>query len=147
MYSASWLALAFSLTALGGIYTWWAWSRRGLAAGLRGLALTLLAPAAWMTGLLEVVGKTADAFANWAAGLVFRPLVWLGLIVFAVSFVLFGVAGMVAGRQAKKPGAVRASTPTKAVGPGQDRRRGKAAPAIDDDMAEIEAILKSRGIT
>lgn len=139
----SWGALALALTALGGIYTWWALRHRGFAAAVRAAGFTLLPMAAWMTGLLEVFGEVTDTFAHWFTRLVFSPLVWLGVIVFVVAFVLIGASNFVTRRQDPAPEArKRGRDKPKAVGP-----TTKADPLIDDEMAEIQAILKKRGIS
>ena len=139
----SWGALALALTALGGIYTWWALRHRGFAAAVRAAGITLLPMAAWMTGLLQVFGTVTNAFAHFVVRLVFSPVVWLGVIVFVVAFVLIGASNFVSRRQEPEPRTRKRRTDTpKAVGP-----TTKADPLIDDEMAEIQAILKKRGIS
>ncbi|HET8665311.1 MAG TPA: hypothetical protein VFM08_13425 [Nocardioides sp.] len=146
MNDVSWGALALALTALGGIYTWWALRHRGFASAVRAAGITLLPLAAWMTGLLEVFGDITDVLTHWLAHLVFSPLVWLGMIVFVVAFVLIGAANFVTRRQ----------DPTSKSARSSKRERGKPKsvsptsrpdPLIDDEMAEIQAILKKRGIS
>ena len=142
----SWGALALALTTLGGIYTWWALRHRGFTAAVRAAGFTLLPLAAWMTGLLEVFGDVADTFTHWFTRLVFSPTVWLGVIVFVVAFILIGGANMVSRRVDPKP-------KTKKAGRGADSPKAVSATAkpdpllIDDEMAEIQAILKKRGIS
>jgi len=139
----SWGALALSLTVLGGIYTWWALRHRGVTAAVRAAGLTLLPIAAWMTGLLEVFGDVADTFTHWFTRLVFSPTVWLGVIIFVVAFVLIGGANMVSRRVDPKPAkSRRKADQPKAVAP-----TSNPDPLIDDEMAEIQAILKKRGIS
>ena len=150
----SWGALALALSVLGGIYTWWALRHRGVTAAVRAFGFTLLPLAAWMTGLLSVAGDVVDTFTNWFAHLVFSPVVWLGMIVFVVAFVLIGGANAVSRRVDPKPG-----KPDKTGKPGKPGKpRGgstpksvqatsAADPLIDDDLAEIQAILKKRGIS
>jgi hypothetical protein len=139
----SWGALALSLTVLGGIYTWWALRHRGMTAAVRAAGLTLLPLAAWMTGLLSVFGDVVDTFTNWFAHLIFSPRVWLGMIVFVVAFVLIGGANALARRTApEKPAKKRRGDQPKAVG-----ATSHPDPLIDDEMAEIQAILKKRGIS
>jgi hypothetical protein len=135
-----------SLTVLGGIYTWWALRHRGFTAAVRAAGFTLLPLAAWMTGLLQVFGDVADSFAHWFTRLVFSPTVWLGMIVFVVAVVMIGGANAVSRRLDPKPNKKDKSS---------DAKRPKAvsrttAPdplLIDDEMAEIQAILKKRGIS
>jgi hypothetical protein len=143
--NVSWGALALSLTVLGGIYTWWALRHRGMVAAVRGAGLTLLPIAAWMTGLLSVLGQVGDAFAHWFTRLVFSPVVWLGVIVFFVAVVLIGGANLVSRRGGPdKPRASRRRRTSKADSPKAVARTTAPDPLIDD---EIEAILKKRGIS
>jgi hypothetical protein len=139
----SWGALALSLTVLGGIYTWWALRHRGVTAAVRAAGITLLPLAAWMTGLLEVFGDVADSFSHWFTRLVFSPTVWLGVIVFVVAFVLIGAANMVSRRVDPKP----AKSPRGVRKPKAVSATTTPDPLIDDEMAEIQAILKKRGIS
>ena len=78
MDEAAWGALALTLTLLGGIYTWVAYQRRGLAAGLRGGAITLLPLAAWLTGILELITEIGGAVGDWAIDLALDPRLWIG---------------------------------------------------------------------
>ena len=96
--SAAWGALAFAVSTLLGVVTFFRWRARGLAAGLRGAGWTLLPVAAWLTGVLELAFDVADSVGRWAVHLVFSPVVWLGIVLAGVSVVLFGAAAMVAGR-------------------------------------------------
>jgi hypothetical protein len=142
----SWGALALALTTLGGIYTWWALRHRGFTAAVRAAGFTLLPLAAWMTGLLQVFGTVTDAFVHFFTRLVFSPAVWLGVLIFIVAFVLIGGSGFVRRRSGDEPRKPKASTQRpdkpKSVAPAT-----KSDPLIDDEMAEIQAILKKRGIS
>lgn len=142
MNDVSWGALALSLTVLGGIYTWWALRHRGVVAAVRGAGLTLLPIAAWLTGLLQVFGEITDSLSNWLARLVFSPSTWLGMLIGFVAIVLIGGARMVGRRGKADTPAVRRTSSPKAVGATK-----KNDALIDDEMAEIQAILKKRGIS
>ena len=142
MDDVAWGVLTLGLTALAGTYTWFAYQRRGLAAGMRGAAITLLPLAAYLTKTLKMFTRIADAVADWATSLVFSPVVWLGVILAGVSVVLFVVSGMIAARS-RPPEKVRKGKAGKEL---PASRRGEPAVA-DDDMADIEAILRDRGIT
>ena len=144
MNDVSWGALALSLTVLGGIYTWWALRHRGVTAAVRAAGLTLLPLAAWMTGLLQAFGDITDVVTTWLAHLVFSPKVWLGMLVFLVAFVLIGAAGVVTRRTAPESGRGRTK---KAAQPKAVKPTSSSDPLIDDEMAEIQAILKKRGIS
>jgi hypothetical protein len=142
----SWGALALSLSVLGGIYTWWALRHRGVTAAVRGAGLTLLPLAAWMTGLLQVFGDISDSLAHWLTRLVFSPSVWLGMIIGFVAVVLIGGANAVSRRvPGDKPD--RRTRRTADASPKAVSRAPKQDPLIDDEMAEIQAILKKRGIS
>ncbi|MBU2073424.1 MAG: cellulose synthase [Actinobacteria bacterium] len=147
MDDAAWTALALALTIVGGLYTWRAHRRRGLAAGMRGAGLTLLVPAAWLTDTLRMFTRIVDAVGDWALGLVFSPLVWVGVVLGGVGALLLVVSGILTSRQlgtTPRSGTGPAGA-TKEVGPAE--RRAKSEPAIDDDLADIEALLRRRGIS
>jgi len=133
---AVWIALALLLSGAGGFWTVQAFRNRGVAAGLRGAGLTLLPLAALMTGTLELVVDIGAEIGDWAIALVFSPVVWLGIILTGAAVVLFG-AGTLLQRRAAPAGPERKALP----------KATRSAPAIDDDMADIEAILKRRGIS
>jgi uncharacterized membrane protein (UPF0136 family) len=142
---AAWAALTLSLTVLGGIWTWVAFRRRGVASGLRALAFTLLPLAAYLTKTLRMFTRIVDAVTDWAAHLVFSPTTWLGLIVAAVSALLFAVSGRLRARELRKGrGTAELPAGRPAAGP---RGKGRPAMAQDDDMADIEALLRKRGIS
>jgi hypothetical protein len=126
-------ALAISLATFAGVWTFFAYRRRGAAAGMRGLALVVLPFALLFTGTLTLLLRILDAVTAWAAGLVFSPLMWAGLALLGLSVSLY-VAGRSLGRRQ-----VAASPKRPAVGP--------ATGPVDPEMAEIEAILRNRGIT
>lgn len=149
----TWGALALALTLLGGGYTWWAWRNRGAAAATRGAGVTLLVPAAWLTGTLAMFGRIADAITDWATRLVFSPSVWAGAILAGLAVVLFVVSGFMRSRGlggAAKP-AKKNKQDARAEAPRQAGQlppaSGRGEPAIDDDLADIEALLRKRGIT
>jgi hypothetical protein len=153
MDEAAWGALALTLTLLGGLYTYVAYQRRGLTAALRGASLTLLPVAAWLTGVLKLLTEVGDAVGDWAVRLAFSPSLWAGVALAGLSVVLFVVSGFLANRgvgseprPAKTPKTPKAGR--KAIAPSDAR---PAAPVVDDgvdaEMAEIEAILRKRGIT
>lgn len=147
MDDVTWAALTLTLTLLGGIWTWVAFRRRGLASGLRGAAVTLLPAAAWLTGTMEMFTEIGGSVVDWATHLVFSPLVWAGIVLTGMSVLLFGLSGAL-----RKRGRGGRTGAPEAVGrrdakPGLPAAGGAAAPPVDDDMADIEAILRKRGIT
>ena len=142
MDEAAWAALTLSLTVAGSIWTWLAFRRRGVASGLRALAFTLLAPAAYLTKTLQLVTGIAGEFSDWIVNLAWNPTVWFGVLLGGASVVLFVLAGMLRSRQLGKAGGPEA----RQLQPGKAPRTGPTFP-VDDDMAEIEALLRKRGIT
>lgn len=158
MDDVTWGALALTLTLLGGAWTWWAFRHRGASSGTRGVALTLLPAAAWLTGTLELGAEIGQSVTRWATHLVLSPVVWAGVVLAGLSVVLFVVAGLLPDRRAEQradaqpsgrrsrrearraaPGAAGAAAGL----PGATPRQGAV---IDDDLADIEALLRKRGI-
>ena len=135
-----WLPWVAGLTAIAG---WLALRarRRGDGVGaLRWAGWALIPPALLMTGSVGVVGRITSAVGSWAANLVFNPVTWAGLVVGGVGIVMIGGASAIRRRRGPAP-AAPAGKDKRAVGSGQP----KQAP-VDDDMAEIEEILRRRGI-
>ncbi|WP_370619626.1 hypothetical protein [Mumia sp. Pv 4-285] len=144
-----WAAL---LSALALFFAWRANRAGDRAAVVRRLGWALVPWALWLIGALRLVIRIADAVADWAAGFVFRPSVWLGLVVAVVAVVM-----IVAGTRAKGRSKSRSATTDVSGAGGQavtsKRRTQRSAEAPkrsaakgDDDMAEIEDILRRHGI-
>lgn len=150
MDGTTWAALTAALTVAGGIWTWIAFRRRGAVNGLRALGFTLLPAAAWLTGTLEVVVEIAGSITDWATGLVFDVFTWAGVGLAGLAVVLFVVSGFLRDRQLGRAQAGGSA-------PGRDRKAPDALPRasssgaagrspVDDDLADIEALLRKRGI-
>ncbi len=147
MSEATWAALTATLTLLGILWTVYAFRNRGVASGLRGAGFTLLPAAAYMTGTLEMVTEIGQSVADWATHLVFSPVVWAGVALGGMSLLLFMVSTGLRerGRGGKPQADGRAPT--------EKRRLNKSSQAdqqpavMDDDLADIEAILRKRGIS
>jgi hypothetical protein len=119
------------------------------------VAWSLLPAAAGLTGTLRLLWQVGDEVASWAVRLVFSPLVWAGIVLAGVSVVLFGVSAAmrrrgVGGRpkSREKERSLPAERSAPAAGPAKPPARGaaKGAAQDDDDMADIEAILRKHGI-
>jgi hypothetical protein len=146
----TWGALTLTLTAVGGFYTWWAYKNRGATPAMRGLALTLLPAAAWLTGTLRMFTRIADAMTDWAVHLAFSPKVWLGVILAGLSVALFLVSGFLRDRGvgAGTPRRTDGSTSAKPEPRALPKTKQPPAPLSDDGLDdEIAAILKRRGIS
>jgi hypothetical protein len=138
----AWGALTITLTALGAVWTAYAFRRRGVASGLRGLGITLVPLGLLLTHSLRMVTRIVDAVGDWVGGLVWSPMTWIGLIVLGLAVVCFVVSGLVRSRQL---GSGSPSAPAVRAKPAGGKA---AAPApVDDDLADIEALLRKRGIS
>jgi hypothetical protein len=167
----AWLPLCAGLTGIGLVASWFAMRRRGLAAGLRGVAWSLLPLAAYLTGSIKMFWKIGSAIGDFATSFVFNPQVWSGVGVALLAAVLFVVSG--AGKRRRKRARVKAAgdvpaglaaadgaaaqngkAPGKAPArnelatrPARGGRAGKGALDDDDDLAGVEDILRKHGIT
>jgi hypothetical protein len=164
------LPLCAGLTGLGLVLSYLVMRRRGLGSGLRGAAWSLLPLAAYLTGSVKMFWKIGVAIADFAKGFVFSAEVWSGIAVAGLAVLLLVVSGPLRRRRGKRgqdqqavgparaksgqatagreiaprtaPVATTASaqTPVKA-------RKGKNAPGDDDDLGDVEDILRRHGIT
>ena len=153
----AWLPLTAGLTLIGLIISFFVWRRRGAAAGLRGVAWSLLPLAAYLIGAIELLWRFGTAIGSFAGSFVFSPKVWAGIIVVIVSVVLFAISGGLRGRARKRSGGqsagrvqgtgagtvAAAGKPAKAVGSGKRQANG----LDDDDLGDVAEILRRRGIS
>ena len=162
----AWLPLCGGLTGLGLVLSFLVMRRRGLGAGLRWAAWSLLPLAAYLTGAIEMFWKMGVAIGDFAKGFVFSAQVWAGIALAGLAVVLFVASGSLRKRQVK-PGQDKQAVGTKAsTAPGREvaartapvattgtakvpvkAPKGKSAPADDDDLGDIEDILRRHGIT
>ena len=143
------LPLCVGLTALGLVATVLVWRRRGVRAGLRMLAWSLLPAGLALVGAARVVWDLLSSLARFAVHLTFSPVSWIGLGLLGVSLVLFVVTGALASRRLAGLRRGSGRGPGTEVDRAGDRpavRGGSARPAADPEMAEIERILRDRGI-
>lgn len=171
------LPLCAGLTGLGLVLSYLAMRRRGLRAGLRGAAWSLLPLAAYLTGAVKMFWKIGVAIGNFASGFVLSTRVWSGIAVAGLAGVLFLVSGGLRRRRrlakretggiadgatpaalpgsAKLPGSANRAmvpatqpAPAKAPAAKAPARRKSAATGLgdDDDMHDVEEILRRRGI-
>jgi hypothetical protein len=157
------LPFCVGLTLLGLIGSWFAWRRRGIAAGTRGVAWSLLPVSLYLTGLLELVWDVVRSSVSWVTHLIFSPTVWAGAALFGVSVVLYVVSGVARGRSPKAPKEKKPASPageltatgpapasaadtTKAAARSKGPSKGKAKQQESSEFDEIEDILKRHGI-
>jgi hypothetical protein len=164
----AWLPLCGGLTGLGLVLSYLAMRRRGLGSGLRGAAWSLLPLAAYLTGAIKMLWKMGVAIGDFAKGFVFSAEVWSGIAVTGLAVVLFMVSGPLRRRSrrdpdegsravASRPGATAPgrelaprTAPVAATAPAQapaKARKGKPAGDDDDDLGDVEDILRRHGIT
>jgi heme exporter protein D len=143
----TWGALTLTLTLLGGIYTWFAYQRRGVAAGLRGAGITLIPVALLLTDTLKMLTRIVDAVGDWAVNVVFNPFMWAGLLLAGVSVVCFVVAGVLTRREIGTTPRESRAEGAKALPKASGQKAKPVADPVDAEMAEIEALLRKRGIT
>jgi hypothetical protein len=174
--SIAWLPLTAGLTAIGVIISYFAWRRHGTRAALHGVAWSLLPIAAYLTGSIEMFWKIATAIGDFGSGFVFSPVKWAGIGVAGLAAALFLTTGgrrrRKAARLARKE--ARAGKGTDEAGAGtasksleradgatqtlpaarlperapakKPAKAGRGAAADDDDMKDIEDILRKRGL-
>jgi hypothetical protein len=169
----AWVPLTVGLTVLGFILTYFAYRRRGVRPAMMGAAWSLLPVAAYMTGATEMLWKIGAAIGAFGTGFVFSPMKWAGIGVTGLAIALFLAAGGRARRRASREarkaargnsrpeagdssaaalGRPKAGTqimPTQREQVPVDRPSGKPAgkaAAQDDDLKDIEDILRKRGI-
>jgi hypothetical protein len=147
------LPLCVGLSLLGVIATGIAWRRGNKGRVIQGIGLALAPIALYFSGLLRLLWNAAVAFGTWASEIIFSPAVWFGLSLLGLCLVLWVVGGIVARRSsAAKSKQVSAQSSAGALPANKGQAKKGAAksaqsqPPIDEEMAEIEALLKSRGI-
>lgn len=142
MSDAAIFAISLGVTLVGLVASWGVYRRRGAASGARGAALSLVPLAASMTGVTKFF-----------ADLVFSPMKWAGVVVAGLAVVLYLASGAALSRRAmtegEDSGASRKAPKQKRAGAGKEPKGavgGPAPTAGDPDLAEIEDILRNRGI-
>jgi hypothetical protein len=138
------LPLCIGLALLGVIATGFAWRRGNKGRVIQGVALALAPVALYFSGLLRLLWNGIVAVGTWASTLVFSPAIWFGMALLGLCVVLWVVGGIVARRSRSRAKAAPSKGSAAAL-----PAKGKSTrnePPVDDDMAEIEALLKARGI-
>jgi hypothetical protein len=115
----------------------WRWRSRGPLIGLRWVGVALLPLALYAVGLFRLLWTVGLAISRFVTGFVFRPSVWLGVILAIVALVLIVLPSKVGGR----PAVADRKAPRSLSPPPKKRSAG-----TDDDMSEIQDILKKHGL-
>jgi hypothetical protein len=161
------LPLCAGLTGLGLVLSYLVMRRRGLGSGLRGAAWSLLPLAAYLTGSVKMFWKIGVAIADFAKGFVFSTEVWSGIAVAGLAALLFVVSGplrrrgkrSVRGQDQQAAGTATTRTAGREITPRTaavattasaqtpvKARKGKSAADDDDDLGDVEDILRRHGI-
>lgn len=159
------LPLCIGLALIGVIVAGVAWRKGSRGRVVQGVGIALAPIALYLTGLLRLLWDGVVAVVGWATSIIFSPSMWLGISLLGLCVVLWVVGGVLVRRTAGKAdpavGAAgakpavggrtssAAATSTKAstkAAKGKAPSKGKALADIDPELAEIEAILKDRGI-
>ena len=151
------LPLCLGLALIGVIVAGVAWRKGSRGRVVQGVGLALAPVALYFTGLLRLVWDAVVALVGWATSIIFTPSMWFGISLLGLCVVLWVVGGLVTRRTASKPAGPVTSSAKPAVGAGRPATAAKPAPTktakakapaqeVDPEMAEIEAILKNRGI-
>ncbi|MEU8804569.1 hypothetical protein [Spirillospora sp. NPDC048819] len=133
-------AISLGVTLVGLVISWGVYRRRGAGTGLRGAALSLVPLAAALTGVTEFF-----------VDLAFSPVKWAGVAVAGLAVLLYMTSGAMISRRAGAAGGGKAAAggETKPAGRSAKPKRSVEGPAPggDPEMAEIEKILRERGIS
>lgn len=156
--------VCLAVTVVGLVLSAVAWRRKGARSGIRGVAWSLLPAAAWLTHALGLVGRIVAAVVQFGAAFVLSPRAWLGVVLVGLSVVLFLVSGGIpfvrSGKRreqvrqqkadqkaARKSAVAGGPAGTQATGQLPATRKQAASPADDDDLSEVNDILKRHGIS
>src|SRR5215210_8418849 len=134
------LPLCIGLALLGVIATGIAWRRGNKGRVVQGVALALAPVALYFSGLLRLLWNGIVAVGTWASTLILSPAVWFGMALLGLCVVLWVVGGMVARRSRAQTKATPAKGSAAAL-PAKGASARKQPP-VDEEMAEIEAMLK-----
>lgn len=139
-----WMPWALLLSAVAAALAVRAARRGHLLGALRWSGWALIPPALLLTGTLRLVGRITAAVLSWSASLAFNPVTWLGIALTGIAVSLIGTARVL---EARRP-AVGTPPRRDAVGGGGAQGSGSTkAGNPDDDLADIEDLLRRRGIS
>ncbi|MGH3496867.1 MAG: hypothetical protein ACRDP1_05320 [Nocardioidaceae bacterium] len=148
----TWLPWTVLLFAGGLFLAWRAWRAGDYPAATRRVGWALVPWAFQLLGLYLFVWRLITAVSLFAGHFVFSPSAWIGLAVGAlgVGLIAFGLkidrqrtrGGWAFWRRRRRTTGDAAKASTAITG-----RRSAPAASAGDDMADIEEILKRRGIS
>lgn len=147
-----WLPNALVLTAMLGAFAVWRWRRKGVLVGLRWVGVAMLPLALYGIGLFRLVWSVGLAFSRFVSGFALSPSFWFGLVLLIMAVVLI----VLPPRLDKGLDKASGKASGKAIGPTSTQKPAKAkgisskrssSVAKDDDMADVEDILRRHGIS
>jgi hypothetical protein len=150
-------AVCVAISVIGLVLSWRTWRKRGATRGMRAVAWSLLPLAAYLTHSVGLIGRVVNAFVLFAGSFVFSTKSWAGVAVAALAAVLFVISGGLpllnwrkARERRKAAGDGKADgskSPAAAVSGGQAGKSvSKASEPADDDLSDVQEILRRRGI-
>jgi hypothetical protein len=160
----TWLSIATGTTCLivtivGLILSFIAWRKKGLRSGLRGVAWSLLPIVMYLTGAIRLVGHLGSAIVQFAGSFVFSPKAWFGVILAGVAVLCFLISGGIPllggtrrrnkarrqrARESRDSGSHGGPDATPSLPPARQQPPGPAP--SDDDLSDVQEILRRRGI-
>ena len=149
---ATWFPVCAGLSALGVVAAFFAFRRRGAAAGIRLFGWAVLPMAIYLTGMVRLLWTIGAALVKWVSGFVFSPYVWTGLALFGVAAICLPVAAAMRRRQAARAGEVetgRGSTGTRAgssaVGSGAAGTAASGRTSAAKDAGQPKQVEQGKG--
>jgi hypothetical protein len=158
----TWLNIATGTTCLivtivGLLLSLLVWRKKGIRSGLRGIAWSLLPIAMYLTHAVRLVGNIVASIVRFGGAFVFSPKAWLGVILVGISALLFLISGGIPllrwgrKRRAKSQGKIDASRDrgghvTATPPPARQQQPGMPPSPGEDDMSDVQEILRRRGI-
>jgi hypothetical protein len=146
-------ALCMALTGLGLVIAVQTARRGSYLSATRWTAAALFPIGLYLTGLATLARRVGSATADWATDLAFGIKAWGGVAILAFAVMLLMITRMVAGRKAPEAGTTTAASDPAALtgtraqpAPAKPRSRRSARSEVDDEFADIEEILRRRGI-
>jgi hypothetical protein len=124
----------------------------GARRGLRWLAVAVVPAGLALSGLAVMFGRIGLAIGRFFTSFVFSPFVWAGFALLGGAVALEFASRAMRARGAGEPPAGDSGSQRSVGGPPAQVERSRPATTsrrapADDDMAEIEELLKRRGIT
>jgi hypothetical protein len=125
-------------------------SKGRISRGLRGIAWSLIPLAAYLTHAVRLIGRIGSAVVQFAGSFVFSTRAWLGVILLGISVLLFLVSGGIPLLRWRRKRNSRGRGRSAGAG-GQPSsvpaaRSQPVTPPAEDDLGDVQEILRRRGI-